>query len=42
VKEATPIFDVLANSPVIVRELPFAIVLIPSPARNSKVPANAT
>ena len=39
---ATPIFDVLANSPAIVKVLPEAVVFIPSPAKNSKTPPNLT
>ena len=36
---ATPIFELLANSPEIVSLFPFATVFNPSPAKNSKVPS---
>jgi hypothetical protein len=38
--DATPILDVVANSPEIVIVLPEATVLIPSPAKNSNVSSN--
>jgi hypothetical protein len=41
-KEATPLFDVEASSAVIVKVAPLAVVLIPSPARNSNVPPRLT
>ena len=41
-KEATPLFDVEASSAAIVNVLPEAVVLIPSPVKNSNVPPRLT
>ena len=40
--EATPLFEVVANSAAIVIVEPLAIVSIPSPVKNSKVPPRET
>ena len=37
VKEATPLFEVVASSPSILMELLSTMVLIPSPAKKSKL-----
>ena len=42
VNEAIPLLDVEASSPAIVKVSPEAVVSIPSPARNSKLPPNET
>ena len=40
--EATPLFEVVANSAAIVIVLPEAVVSIPSPVKNSNVPPSDT
>ena len=40
--EATPLFEAEASSAAIVNVSPDAVVSIPSPARNSKLPPNET